>query len=41
MIDLVKQLFEVIAELEKKVSTNYKRIMALSKRIKKLELKDS
>ena len=37
MIDLIKQLFEVIEELEKKISNNYKRVMALSKRIKKLE----
>ncbi len=37
MIDLIKQLFEVIEALEKKISNNYKRILGLSKRIKKLE----
>ncbi len=37
MIDLITQLFEVIEELEKKISNNYTRYLAIIKRIKKLE----
>lgn len=37
MIELINQIFEKLKALEKKVSNNYKRYKALSKRIKKIE----
>ena len=37
MMDLINQLLEKIKELDDKVTNQYKRILGLSKRIKKLE----
>lgn len=37
-LELVEQIFEKIQELEEKISNNYRRYQALSKKIKKLEL---
>lgn len=37
MIELIKQIFSKLKEIEKKVSNNYKRYQGLAKKIKKIE----
>ena len=37
MLELIKQIFEKIREIEKKATNQYKRHQALSKRVKRLE----